>query len=117
MSFKELRLIEPILRALKAEGYTNPTPVQEQAIPIVLKGRDLLACAQTGTGKTAAFSVPILQLLAQNPQAAKECDKRGDTLLHLAVDAVQASNQGEYLKRIEVFKVEKAFLRRFCSSL
>jgi len=65
MSFKELRLIEPILRALKAEGYTHPTPVQEQAIPIVLQGRDLLACAQTGTGKTAAFSVPVLQLLHQ----------------------------------------------------
>ncbi len=66
MSFKELRLIEPILRALKAEGYENPTPVQEQAIPIVLKGRDLLACAQTGTGKTAAFSVPMLQLMEQD---------------------------------------------------
>jgi ATP-dependent RNA helicase RhlE len=68
MSFKELRLIEPILRALKAEGYTNPTPVQEQAIPIVLNGRDLLACAQTGTGKTAAFSVPMLQLMEQDRQ-------------------------------------------------
>jgi ATP-dependent RNA helicase RhlE len=71
MSFKELRLIEPILRALKAEGYTNPTPVQEQAIPIVLNGRDLLACAQTGTGKTAAFSVPMLQLMEQNPQRGR----------------------------------------------
>ncbi len=71
MSFKELRLIEPILRALQAEGYTKPTPVQEQAIPIVLKGHDLLACAQTGTGKTAAFSVPILQLLAKNPQRGR----------------------------------------------
>lgn len=71
MSFKELRLIEPILRALKAEGYTNPTPVQEQAIPIVLQGRDLLACAQTGTGKTAAFSVPVLQLLARDQQRGR----------------------------------------------
>lgn len=71
MSFNDLRLIEPILRALKAEGYTKPTPVQLQAIPIVLKGRDLLACAQTGTGKTAAFSVPILQLLALNTQRGR----------------------------------------------
>lgn len=63
MSFKNLELIEPLLRALTSEGYTHPTPIQEQAIPIVLKGQDLLGCAQTGTGKTAAFAVPILQLL------------------------------------------------------
>src|SRR3954469_18130134 len=65
MSFEKLNLIEPILRALKAEGYTQPTPIQEQAIPIVLQKRDLLGCAQTGTGKTAAFAIPILQLLTQ----------------------------------------------------
>ena len=63
MSFENLNLIEPILKALKSEGYTIPTPVQEQSIPIVLNGQDLLACAQTGTGKTAAFAIPILQLL------------------------------------------------------
>lgn len=63
MTFDQLHLIEPILRALKAEGYSTPTPVQEQAIPVVLKHHDLLACAQTGTGKTAAFAIPILQLL------------------------------------------------------
>ena len=63
MSFENLNLIEPILKALKSEGYTIPTPVQEQSIPIVLNGKDLLACAQTGTGKTAAFAIPILQLL------------------------------------------------------
>ncbi|HEX3384332.1 MAG TPA: DEAD/DEAH box helicase, partial [Mucilaginibacter sp.] len=59
MSFENLNLIEPILRALKTEGYTIPTPIQQQAIPIVLKNRDLLGCAQTGTGKTAAFAIPI----------------------------------------------------------
>ncbi|MEM6724441.1 MAG: DEAD/DEAH box helicase [Bacteroidota bacterium] len=75
MSFNELGLNEPILRALKAEGYTKPTPIQKQAIPIVLKGVDLLACAQTGTGKTAAFSVPILQLLAQNSQKGRKKTK------------------------------------------
>src|SRR6185295_13372039 len=63
MTFENLQLIEPILRALKTEGYTKPTPIQEESIPVVLKGRDLLGCAQTGTGKTAAFAIPILQLL------------------------------------------------------
>lgn len=61
MTFKELNLIEPILKALDNEGYTIPTPIQEQAIPIILEGNDVLGCAQTGTGKTAAFSIPILQ--------------------------------------------------------
>lgn len=64
MTFNDLKLIEPILDSLKKEGYETPTPIQEQAIPIVLEGNDLLACAQTGTGKTAAFALPILQLLA-----------------------------------------------------
>ncbi len=63
MSFEKLDLIEPILNALKTEGYTIPTPIQAISIPIILKGRDLLGCAQTGTGKTAAFALPILQQL------------------------------------------------------
>lgn len=63
MTFQELGLIEPILKALDAEGYTHPTPIQEQSIPILLKGKDLLGCAQTGTGKTAAFAIPIIQKL------------------------------------------------------
>jgi ATP-dependent RNA helicase RhlE len=63
MLFKELSLIEPLLRALETEGYESPTPIQEQAIPPVLQHRDLLGCAQTGTGKTAAFALPILQKL------------------------------------------------------
>ena len=54
MPFQQLNIIEPILKALKHEGYSKPTPIQEQAIPIVLKRRDLLGCAQPGTGKTAA---------------------------------------------------------------
>lgn len=65
MTFQELDIIEPILNALKAEGYTNPTPIQETSIPLVLSRRDLLACAQTGTGKTAAFAIPMLQLLTE----------------------------------------------------
>ncbi len=63
MLFKDLNLIEPILRALNTEGYRTPTPIQEQSIPVALAGRDLLGCAQTGTGKTAAFAIPILQHL------------------------------------------------------
>jgi len=66
MTFDQLDLIEPILNALKHEGYTQPTPIQEISIPIVLRGTDLLGCAQTGTGKTAAFAIPILQLLHEN---------------------------------------------------
>ncbi len=68
MTFENLNLIEPILKALKTEGYTKPTPIQAQAIPYVLQQRDILGCAQTGTGKTAAFSIPILQLLHAQPQ-------------------------------------------------
>ncbi len=63
MTFKDLEIIEPILKALQAEGYTHPTPIQQQSIPILLQGKDLLGCAQTGTGKTAAFAIPILQQL------------------------------------------------------
>jgi 1,4-alpha-glucan branching enzyme len=61
--FENLNLIEPILKALTREGYTTPTPIQAQAIPVILEKRDLLGCAQTGTGKTAAFAIPVLQLL------------------------------------------------------
>ena len=67
MKFQDLRLSEPLLRAIGEKGYTDPTPIQQQAIPPVLKGRDLQGCAQTGTGKTAAFTLPMLQLLAAEP--------------------------------------------------
>jgi ATP-dependent RNA helicase RhlE len=63
INFSELNLIEPLQKAVANEGYTTPTPIQAQAIPIILQGIDLLGVAQTGTGKTAAFSIPILQLL------------------------------------------------------
>jgi ATP-dependent RNA helicase RhlE len=63
MTFKELGIIDPILRALETKGYLKPTPIQEKSIPILLKGKDLLGCAQTGTGKTASFAIPIIQLL------------------------------------------------------
>jgi ATP-dependent RNA helicase RhlE len=66
MEFQSLNIIDPILQALQEEGYTTPTPIQAEAIPIILQGTDLLGCAQTGTGKTAAFAIPILQLLSEN---------------------------------------------------
>ena len=63
MLFTDLQLIKPILDALTQEGYEKPTPIQSQAIPHLLEGKDLLGTAQTGTGKTAAFAIPILQNL------------------------------------------------------
>ena len=65
MLFTDLNIIKPILDALTDEGYTKPTPIQQQAIPYIAQGKDLLGCAQTGTGKTAAFAIPMLQLLAR----------------------------------------------------
>ena len=70
MSFENLNLIEPILQALKTEGYTKPTPIQAQTIPLALNRKDILGCAQTGTGKTAAFAIPIIQLLTQDKNLA-----------------------------------------------
>jgi len=66
MQFKDLKIIEPILKALKEENYTEPTPIQEKAIPLILRGNDVLGSAQTGTGKTAAFAIPILQHLVRD---------------------------------------------------
>jgi ATP-dependent RNA helicase RhlE len=71
MNFKELGIIEPILKALDAQGYSNPTPIQEKSIPTLLHNHDLLGCAQTGTGKTAAFAIPILQQLYSHPNFGK----------------------------------------------
>ncbi len=68
MTFKELGLIDPILKSIEEQGYERPTPIQKKAIPILLKRRDLMGCAQTGTGKTAAFSIPIIQHLVNDDQ-------------------------------------------------
>ncbi len=72
MTFKELNISEPILKALADKNYETPTPIQEKAIPVALKGTDLLGLAQTGTGKTAAFSIPIIQQLDQQPVSANQ---------------------------------------------
>src|SRR5690554_7597034 len=69
--FASLGLAEPLLRAISEAGYTQPTPIQAKAIPVVLEGRDLLAAAQTGTGKTAGFTLPLLHLMHQNPAQRK----------------------------------------------
>ena len=71
MAFRKLELIEPILKALAGEGYTTPTPIQQQSIPLILERKDLLGCAQTGTGKTAAFAIPILQILHEEKEQEK----------------------------------------------
>ncbi len=71
MSFENLNLIKPLQTALANEGYTIPTPIQQQAIPVILERKDLLGCAQTGTGKTAAFAIPILQILSEEKETGK----------------------------------------------
>ena len=71
MTFENLNLIQPIKEALITEGYSKPTPIQQEAIPIVLEGKDLLGCAQTGTGKTAAFAIPIIQILYNKKQTSE----------------------------------------------
>jgi len=71
VDFESLNLCQPLLAALDEIGYVTPTPIQEQAIPLLMEGRDMLGCAQTGTGKTAAFSLPILDAMAEDPWSGK----------------------------------------------
>ena len=71
MTFNELNLSAPLLRAVAEAGYESPSPIQASAIPPVLAGRDLMGCAQTGTGKTAAFALPMLDRLTANPAKQK----------------------------------------------
>ncbi|MDP3382363.1 MAG: DEAD/DEAH box helicase, partial [Phenylobacterium sp.] len=79
--FSELGLAKPLLKALADQGYETPTPIQAKAIPGVLSGRDILGIAQTGTGKTAAFALPILHRLAADPKPAP---RRGCRVLVLS---------------------------------
>ncbi|MCE4075270.1 DEAD/DEAH box helicase, partial [Stenotrophomonas acidaminiphila] len=81
MSFEDLGLAPFLLRALAEQGYENPTPIQQQAIPLVLEGHDLLAGAQTGTGKTAAFGLPLLQHLATSAQEVRNGPRRPRALI------------------------------------
>jgi len=81
MTFNDIGLIEPILKALHEQGYQHPTPIQQQAIPPLLKGNDLLGCAQTGTGKTAAFALPIIQLLQEHKKQQVKFTKQISALI------------------------------------
>ncbi|MGL4673909.1 MAG: DEAD/DEAH box helicase [Wohlfahrtiimonas sp.] len=94
MSFNDLGLCKELLTALNDVGYTEPTPIQQEAIPVVLKGRDVLACAQTGTGKTASFTLPILQKLHEK-QLNKENKKRPVQALILSPTRELAAQIGE----------------------
>lgn len=102
MSFQSLKIIEPILKSLDEQGYQNPTPIQKQSIPIVLNREDLLGCAQTGTGKTAAFAIPILQLLNESKSDNQKLKIRSLILTPTRELAIQISESfntyGKYLK-------------------
>jgi ATP-dependent RNA helicase RhlE len=101
--FSELGLAEPILRALEAKGYTDPTPIQRQAIPALMEGRDLLGIAQTGTGKTAAFALPSLHRLAADPIVKKPASCRMLVLSPTRELAAQiAENMRGYAKHLNL---------------
>ncbi len=93
MTFEELNLIQPITAALKKKGYTEPTPIQERAIPHVLEGRDLLGCAQTGTGKTAAFVLPLLQFYYGTKEHAQAPPKLRALILAPTRELAQQINE------------------------
>ena len=110
MSFENLNLIKQINKALIEEGYSNPTPIQEQAIPLILERKDILGCAQTGTGKTAAFAVPILQLLFNLKSESKQNNAIKTLILtptrELAIQISESfSSYGRYtgLRNIVIF--------------
>nr|MBA3938931.1 DEAD/DEAH box helicase [Planctomycetota bacterium] len=95
MHFSELGLSEPLLRALRDEGYDTATPIQQKAIPPALAGRDLFGCAQTGTGKTAAFALPILQRLSATPPAVQQGQSRPVRCLVLSPTRELAAQIGD----------------------
>ncbi|MDR3047966.1 MAG: DEAD/DEAH box helicase [Bacteroidales bacterium] len=103
MTFKELKISEPVLRALAEKGYTKPTPIQEQGIPVVLNNKDLLGCAQTGTGKTAVFAIPIIQHLAQQTNFGKKREIKALVLTPTRELAIQISDSfKDYSKHTSV---------------
>jgi len=109
MLFEQLGLIEPLLRALKKEGYSIPTPIQQQAIPVALEGKDILGLAQTGTGKTAAFAIPILQRLQHNHTSKGYRHTRSLILTPTRELAVQISESFEAYGRHTDIKHEVIF--------
>jgi len=105
MTFSELNLIQPVLRAITEEGYTTPTPIQEQGIPVMLEGKDLLGVAQTGTGKTCAFAVPILHRMYESrPEGKKRGPIRALILTPTRELAVQVSDSFKTYGKYTGFK-------------
>ena len=101
-TFDSLSLHPSLLKAIKQQGYSTPTPIQKQAIPSLLEGRDVLGCAQTGTGKTAAFSLPILHHLAKKKSKGKRAI-RGLILSPTRELAAQiAENIGHYSRHLDI---------------
>lgn len=98
MNFESLNICAPILKAIKTEGYVTPTPIQEQAVPVILEGRDLVGCAQTGTGKTAAFAMPILQMLYKQQESQARMPSRVIKALILTPTRELAVQIGESLE-------------------
>ena len=95
MKFTDLNLDDTLLKAVKEQGYTTPTPIQQQAIPVVLEGRDILAAAQTGTGKTAGFTLPLLQKLTHSPRKTKKYQIRALVLTPTRELAAQVADSFE----------------------
>ena len=100
MRFDKLGLVKPILRAVEAEGYQTATPVQVQAIPQIIEGRDLIGCAQTGTGKTAAFALPTLQRLSERDNEHREAGNRRSKGNHRKIRALILSPTRELTAQI-----------------
>ncbi|MDX7997720.1 ATP-dependent RNA helicase RhlE [Xenorhabdus sp. Reich] len=108
MNFESLGLKADILRAVEEQGYAEPTPIQQQAIPVVLSGKDLLASAQTGTGKTAGFTLPILQLLSESPIQAK--NRRPVRALILTPTRELAAQVGENVRNYSKYLGLRSFV-------
>ena len=103
--FDTLNLINPICRAVNEEKYTTPTPIQTEAIPHLLQGRDLLGCAQTGTGKTAAFALPILQRLVEYKDKPRSKEVRS---LILTPTRASSANRGKFSGLRTLFKIQSS---------
>jgi len=103
MEFKQLNLISPLLQAISETGYTTPTAIQQKAIPVILSGQDLIGCAQTGTGKTAAFALPLLQRLSEHNAHGKTMPIRALILTPTRELAIQiGENINLYRKHLKL---------------